>query len=183
MNILIKDFSKRYDKQLVEIKELDLMGKVVIIKGVNGSGKSTILKAISNVIKYQGTINCEESVSYMSEVISLPKGIILKDFLKIFIRNEQERMESVKLIHNFKLENKLQSDLSDLSKGMTMKVNLIISLMIDKELYVLDEPLSGLDKEGIIELKKHIKNSKKSFLISSHITHEFSSLADLEVVL
>lgn len=181
MNIQIRGFEKRYKDAFIQLKDMDLNGKVVVVKGENGSGKSTLLKAISGLIIYQGTIVNELSISYMSELITLPKGTVLHEFISMMIKMSNVDLVTFnKMLEQFKLNDKLESDVSELSKGMTMKVNLLTTLMLDRDIYILDEPLSGLDNESTKFLIEYIKQSNKSFLISTHLNHEFVDIANRE---
>lgn len=181
MNIQIRGFEKRYKDAFIQLKDMDLNGKVVVVKGENGSGKSTLLKAISGLIIYRGTIVNELSISYMSELITLPKGTVLHEFISMMIKMSNVDLVTFnKMLEQFKLNDKLESDVSELSKGMTMKVNLLTTLMLDRDVYILDEPLSGLDNESTKFLIEYIKQSNKSFLISTHLNHEFVDIANRE---
>jgi len=167
MNIKINDFLKEYKGNSIKFDSICLTGRVVLIKGENGSGKSTLLKAISGFIKYKGSIINDQSISYMNEQTFLPNGCSLLEFLLMF--SEKDHMMS--FIKSFNLSSKLNNDLSSLSKGMRMKVNVIICLMDDKDLFILDEPFSGLDKESVEVLINYINNSDKDFLISTHLDY------------
>ena len=91
-------------------------------------------------------------------------------------RNKEEDVK--KLLKLFKIEGKSKELLSNLSKGMKAKVNLVQCLMEEADLYLLDEPLSGLDKEGVDCLIKYIKQSNKQFIISTHLTNDFEKISD-----
>ena len=173
-----------YNGTTVVCKDMELVGKVIVIKGENGKGKSTLLKAVSGLISYVGTINNQQSISYMKEMVCFPQGITLAEFFELMVRFEDTDLIAYQqLIQLFDLSDKLDSQMASLSKGMTMKVNVIITLMIDRDLYVLDEPFSGLDKTGVTDLIEYILESKKDFLLSTHIKNIPKRLYDMEVIL
>ena len=177
MNIEIKDFIKEYKNAVIKIDDIVITKRVTLIYGKNGSGKSTLLKAITGLIKYQGNITKDVRVSYMSEFISLPMGMNLQELIDGIVNLEEYDYELLKkLLNELKLTNKLTSNCESLSKGMAAKVNLLLSLIIDRDLYILDEPLSGLDERSIAFLIKYIKNSKKQFIISSHNLETFKNI-------
>ena len=74
----IKEFKKRYRNHVVMFKDIDTSARIIVLKGMNGSGKSTILKAINNLISFDGVIEFKGSKSYMNEHIEFPRDSILK---------------------------------------------------------------------------------------------------------
>lgn len=184
MNIQINNFTKKYRNTSINIKGLDLHKRLVVIKGENGAGKSTLLKAIASLIQYEGDIITPHTMAYLSEKIVLPSGVLLDEFIHMFLReNRYDVSLFEQLLKSLKLEDQLQKDISELSKGMTMKVQLLVVLSIEKELYILDEPWNGLDKESSKVLLDVIKHSKKSFLITSHLNHSLRDIDYQEVLL
>ena len=175
--VQINDFFKKYKRVIISIERLEISTGITLLIGENGSGKSTILKAISGLIQYEGEIISDCKVSYMSEFSSFPYDVSVFDFLSIINKlhrgNHEKMME---LLLFFTLDDKLLEPLSSLSKGMKAKVNLIQCLMYDADLYLLDEPFSGLDQDSVEKLLEYVKNSEKSFLISSHYIGVFQKL-------
>ena len=183
MNMIIKvsDFIKQYKNHIVNIEDIAISGRVSLIVGINGSGKSTLLKAIGGIIKYCGNIDCNYKVCYMDEFFSFPSDINLFAFLKLLNSTSvspKKEEDILQLLDYFKLIDKKDDDLKNLSKGMKAKVNIIQCLLEEADIYLLDEPLSGLDKEGVKLFKKYITKSKNYFLISTHLDNELSDLSD-----
>ena len=165
----------------VKIDKISINKRVTLFIGKNGSGKSTLLKAVSNLISYEGEIITSKSISYMPENPIFPKEITVKEFLFNLYQLEPNDYDYNDLIVKFGLKDKIHEKINALSKGMQAKLNLIQSLMVDKDLYLLDEPLSGLDETSTKILVDYIKNSKKNFIISSHLEETFLGL-ECEVI-
>ena len=104
------------------------------------------------------------------------------DFLDNIYNDNEHNIED--LIIYFKLNNLLDRRLNLCSKGTKQKVNLIQCLIKNADIYILDEPFSGLDKEAIISLKKLIvqKQENATIILTSHeelldesfVTHKFN---------
>ena len=181
MKIEIYDFSKQYKNHIVTIEDIVINGRVSLIIGQNGSGKSTLLKAMCGIIKYCGTIECNYKVCYMDEVFSYPSDIKLFTFLKLLNSTSispKKEEEISKLLDYFNLTDKQDDDIQSLSKGMKAKVNIIQCLLEKADIYLLDEPLSGLDKKGVELFKNYILKSKNHFVISTHLNDELEDLSD-----
>lgn len=182
MKLRIDNFKKEYKNKIVEIDNIILNKRVSLIVGENGCGKSTLLKAIAGLIKYQGEISLFPDSCYLSENPSYPYSITVNLFLKSLASIDKSSDTIIDFFLDlFSLKEKRESPINNLSKGMLQKLNLIQCLMQDKELYLLDEPYSGLDKKTVMLLNDYIKNSKKKFIISSHLKN-FSDFEDLEVI-
>jgi len=182
--VSVKNVRKTYKNHQVSIRELSFTKAITIIKGENGSGKSTLLKAMASLISYEGEIVKPVRVGFMQEEVSLPLDISLKLFLSslrsIGQKTSQKRLDY--FIDLFSLREKLEDKLGALSKGMRMKVNLIQCLMEEKDLYLLDEPFSGLDKKSVRTLVSYMhKQTNKKFIVTSHIFFDVSDL-DCEVL-
>ena len=175
--IEINNFIKKYENCKIMIDKAIIKDKVTLIVGENGSGKSTLFKAINNLINFQGEISINIRISYMPEFPKYPIDVTVNQFLTGLLKIQKNKTISfLELLNYFDLIEKIEENISDLSKGMQAKLNLIQCLMIPAELYILDEPLSGLDYDSCEKLINYINKEDKSFLISSHLEDAFSSL-------
>lgn len=183
MNSLIEviNFSKQYRNHIVKIGDITITKRVNLLVGKNGSGKSTLLKAIANVIKYDGKIIYNKKTSFMSEKVVYPLDLDINNFLINLnnISSSPVNSEKInKLLCDFDLLDKKKEFLHNLSKGMKAKVNLVQCLMEQADIYLIDEPLSGLDTDGVKQLIKYVEKSSFSFLISTHLIDEYSSISE-----
>ncbi len=181
MKYLIKvtNFIKKYKNEEVIIKDLLVTKRITFLLGKNGSGKSTILKAIGGFIKFEGDIDINGKVAYMSEFPSFPIDLTVNEFifsLNKISENKIEEKEIVNLYKLFNINRKTDHLLSSLSKGMKAKVNLVQVLIENSEIYLLDEPINGLDKNGVKCLINYLEKSHKNFVISTHLLDDFKNL-------
>lgn len=179
--IRIDNFTKRYPDKVIHIEKVSLTKKVTIFVGENGSGKSTILKGLLNLINYEGVILSKHTLSYMPENPSFPLDITVRQFLSNLHHTSTNDYDYYQFLIEYGLESKINSYIHTLSKGMKAKLNLIQCFMRNTDVYILDEPLNGLDEESVKMLLKHINKSSKNFIISSHLEDAFKVL-DKEIV-
>ena len=177
----IRNFKKEYPNKTIAFDQMCFKKKRTILVGENGSGKSTILKAIMNIIHYEGEITGVNSMSYMPENPSYPMDITVQQFLSILSQKSRNESNYEQFLSKFRLKDKENDVISSLSKGMKAKLNLIQCLMREANLYILDEPLNGLDEDSVVVLVKEIQSSSKRFIISSHLEDAFEKL-DSEVI-
>jgi len=179
--IEVTNYKKIYQNKTVIIDDIVIDKRVNLLIGKNGCGKSTLLKSIANLISYEGNIKIDSKTCYMSETVSYPEDISLFDFidnLNKISKNNSLNEEINYLLNLFHLEKKLHNKINTFSKGMKVKVNIIQCLMEKADIYLLDEPLSGLDKKGVACLIEYIKKSSKMFVISTHLNNDFKEICD-----
>lgn len=177
--IEISNFCKKYQNDEIVMKDIIINNKITLLIGKNGSGKSTLLKAIGGLIKYCGTIKTTGKITYMSEFTSFPPDLTIKEFvfsLNNISKHKKSEEELLLLIKIFNLNTKINALLSSLSKGMKAKLNLVQVLMENSDIYLLDEPINGLDSDGVNCLINFIVNSNKCFVISTHLIDDFKTL-------
>ena len=180
---LCKDY--RQIKALNKINISIEKGRIVGLLGTNGSGKTTLIKIINELlvpssgeILINGVkpgIESKKIISYLPEdkkVIEIIK--YFKDFYKDF---NKER--AVKLLNELDINK--ESKLKQLSKGTREKVQLVLVMSREADLYVLDEPIGGVDpvaRDRILDLI--LKNFKEgaSILISTHLISDIERILD-----
>ena len=153
--------------------EIDSPG-IYVINGKNGSGKSTLLKIISKIIyKSNGKINIDGTISYLPDKFIMPRLMRASAYLKLALDDNQNIKE---LMNKYLIPNK---KIRELSKGNLQKLGLLQILNKNADIYVLDEPLDGLDdtakkiiKQDIIDLV----NSGKIIILSLHTKTTFGDL-------
>ena len=181
MKFLIKvsKFRKNYKNEIVFLDDILVTNRITFLLGKNGSGKSTLLKAIGGLINYEGIIKTSGKVVYMSEFTSFPEDLTLSEFIYSLNKVSKTSIgdkDIENLLEIFQLINKKNVVLSSLSKGMKAKVNLVQVLVEKADVYLLDEPINGLDKDGVKCLINYLKQSDNNFLISTHLIDDFKSL-------
>ena len=192
---LIKKKGKReiLHKVNLEIKK----GEVAGFLGPNGAGKTTTLKCILGLYHYMGEIhikglNAEKEYKKVSRLIS---GLIEEpcfypnltgmDNLKINMMMHFGKVSQVKIdeiVQNLKLEKFITNKVKMYSLGMKQRLGIGIALSSEPEIILLDEPMNGLDPDGIKDLRELLltlaHKDGKAILVSSHILSEMQLLCD-----
>lgn len=174
---LIVKYAK--DKMIV-LKEFAVnKGELILLTGKNGSGKSTILRVLGKQISndcYEGRLeNSFISISYLPERFSLPKLMRSSHFIAEF-NSLLPKYEIKFLMDRYHIQNRR---ISTLSKGMIQKVGLVSVLSKKADLFLFDEPLSGLDlhsKRMFREDISHLLAAGKTVIISTHYPRFFKAL-------
>src|SRR5699024_145335 len=169
-------------------------GEVLGFIGPNGAGKSTTLRILLGAIKrdagdveifgkdvWKESLEIHKRISYVPGDIALwgnlTGGEIIDLFMKLHGNGDIEKRDG--LIKRFELDPKKKA--KGYSKGNRQKVGLIAALSVDSDLYIFDEPSSGIDPLMEVVFQEEvekIKNNGKSILLSSHILSEVERLAD-----
>ncbi|AIO19305.1 SkfA peptide export ATP-binding protein SkfE [Candidatus Izimaplasma bacterium HR1] len=174
--IQISNFTKKYVNKTISIHRLEIKNRVTLFIGENGSGKSTVLKALMSIISFEGEVNHSNTLSFMPENPFFPRDITVEEFLFNLSQLNPNDYDYKPYLTKYGLNSKKTEDISSLSKGMKAKLNLIQCLIRNSDYYLLDEPLSGLDEGSVNILVNDIKKSSKSFIVSSHLEEAFDDL-------
>ena len=185
--------SKRYGSKKV-LDELSFTlgrGGIIGLLGPNGSGKTTIIKLINGLLTPSSgevLINGERPspetaavVSYLPERNSLPLASRVTDVVDLFsdFYHDFDRLKANEMIGRLKLDPKAR--LRTLSKGNREKVQLILTMSRAAELYVLDEPIGGVDpaaRDYILETILTSYSDNGSILISTHLISDVERVLD-----
>jgi ABC-2 type transport system ATP-binding protein len=195
---LCKSYKGKKGKRVEALKDLNLeifQGEVFGFLGPNGAGKSTTIKTILGQLKPDcGIVNIfgvpvnrytsRLKVGYLPENPAFYDFLTAREFLrfigKTFAMDEESIVhESEKVLKLLELSESADRPIRSYSKGMVQRLGIAQALLHDPDLYILDEPMSGLDPLGRAMVKDIIKNLKtqgKTVFFSTHIT------ADVEVV-
>ncbi|MDD5070761.1 MAG: ABC transporter ATP-binding protein [Candidatus Omnitrophica bacterium] len=174
-------------------------GQIYGLVGPNGAGKTSTLKALAGIIQpTYGEIKLEGidlelhprdalvKIGFMSDFPSVYENLKLWEYLNVFATAygiaQKKRIESVRYwVKELDLFDKWDTFISDLSRGMRQRLALAKTLLHDPAILLLDEPASGLDPMGRIEMRKILKKvslSGKTIVISSHILTELSDFCN-----
>lgn len=169
-------------------------GTIMGLIGRNGTGKSTVLKSILNIVHADsGTVTffdmdmkqneseIKQRIGYAGGTVDFFKKRKIRDIIavtKCFYKDWDEKAYQ-KYMKLFELSE--EKTPSELSQGMKVKLNLVMALSHKAELLILDEPTSGLDpvsREEILMIFKYLKSQGVSILFSTHITSDLEKCAD-----
>ncbi|PHU35608.1 ATP-binding cassette domain-containing protein [Pseudobutyrivibrio ruminis] len=187
----LKNIVKRYDsKTIFEGVNMCLReGTVTCLVGHNGCGKSTLLKVTGGLIPKDGGEVIREknySISFVPDhlpVANMKAGVYLNHIAKMAgLTSENERY---KLISNFAadffLSDMLDKKMKNLSKGSLQKVGVIQALIVNPDIILLDEPLSGQDcdsQQVFIQKMLELKEQQKIILLASHEQNLIKAIGD-----
>ncbi|WP_416198528.1 MAG: ABC-2 type transport system ATP-binding protein [Sporanaerobacter sp.] len=192
----IKGLSKNYlSKKALNNLSLDIeSGKVVGILGPNGSGKTTLIKILTGLLRqskgevfidgHNVGVYTKSIVSYLPDRNFLYNWMTIDDAFKFYkdFYSDFDENRGEKLLDFMKLEKNMK--ISSLSKGMNEKLNLTLVLSRRAKLYILDEPIAGVDpvaRDKILDAIINNYNESSSMIITTHLVRDMESLFD-EVV-
>lgn len=177
--IRVNKLEKKYNNQVI-IGDVNLnisAGKIYIFSGINGAGKSTIIKILSRVIfKTSGDISLNGKISYLPDKFNLPGLINTSKYLATIVKLYSLDIDAKALLNKFEIPNK---KIKSLSKGNLQKLGLIQILYNPADIYIFDEPLDGLDEFAKKLFKEKIKeklNDNKTIIMSLHSKTLFNEL-------
>ncbi len=187
-----KNLSKNFDEKEI-LKDINLTiesGKIIGLLGRNGQGKTTLIKLLNDLLTpSKGTIlikgkpigiESKKEISYLPEKNYLDKEMTIKEIITFF-EEFYDNFNTKKALKLFKdLELDINLKLNKMSKGMQEKVGLILVMSRDTSLYILDEPLGGVDpatRDYILDTILSNFKDGASVIISTHL------IADIERIL
>lgn len=169
-------------------------GTIYGIIGENGAGKTTLIKSLVGIYTLdEGSITIEglpiyennkvkQKIGYVADQNQYFKGYRLKHLVSFFKETYPSFSEEKFHAYNEKMKLDLNKKVYQLSKGMQMRLALILNLAIEPEVLVLDEPTSGLDavvkKEVLDLIIEEVEARQMTVLISSHHLAELERICD-----
>ncbi len=193
-----RNLTKRYGgKRGVEGINLILgRGRIIGLLGPNGSGKTTLIKMIAGVLtptsgellvngKPVG-VESKQSVAYLPDVTYLDESMKVKDILDYFgtFYNNFNMQRAIDMLEALKINPKER--LKTMSKGTKEKVQLILVMSRDAQIYVLDEPIGGVDpaaRDYILNTILAGYNRSATIVISTHLISDIEEVLDDVVII
>lgn len=189
----IKNLSKTYNKKEV-LKNINFNiaeGQIVGLFGTNGSGKTTLIKIMAGLLKeYSGDVKIggenvgvytKSIVSYLPEKTYFNKNTTPQDAISIFsdFYTDFNADKAKSMLKELSLSETQR--IGTMSKGMQEKLQLIMVMSREARLYLLDEPLEGVDpasRDYILDTIIKNYNEKSSILLSTHLIHDVERIFD-----
>lgn len=190
--LICKNVNKNYGNKKV-LKNINFSiprGKIIGLLGKNGTGKTTLIKLINDLLTLDSGeilidgkkvgVESKKIISYLPERTYLDKSMTVNEVIDMFSEfyDNFDSKKARKLLKDLKLD--VNSKLSKMSKGMQEKVQLVLVMSRKALLYILDEPLGGVDpatRDYILDTILTNFNEGASIIISTHL------IADIERIL
>ena len=188
------DLAKAYRKNQYALSNVTIKlkrGRIIGLLGPNGSGKSTFIKLIAGLLTpTQGELlidgktpgpQTKAIVSYLPDRTYLNDWIKVKDLIRFFSDFYQDFQpeQAYEMLENLSISP--EDRLKTMSKGTKEKVQLIMVMSRDADLYCLDEPIGGVDpaaRDYILQTIISNYNENASVLISTHLISDIESVLD-----
>ena len=189
----VKDISKSFEQKEV-LKNISFnieQGKIVGLLGKNGAGKTTLIKLLNDLltpttgeILIKGNkvgVESKKIISYLPERTYLNKRMKVREILSYFkdFYEDFDVDKAKRLLKDLDLD--INQSLTKMSKGMQEKVQLVLVMSREADLYILDEPLGGVDpatRDYILDTILSNFNENSSIIISTHLISDIERILD-----
>ena len=205
ISLVVEKLSKTYDDGTVAVKDLSFKlhdGEILGLIGPNGAGKTTTLKCLMNLVEPSegeirikgfpaGTREAKASIAYIPEIPILYNDLTVREHLKFVTMAyrvpEKKALERIDcLLKEFDLQNRESETPINFSKGMRKKVSIMCALVHNAQVFLIDEPFTGLEPRAVQTLKNSILAAKEagmSVLFSTHILDMAEKICDKFLIL
>lgn len=205
--IKFKNVTKIYNKSIKAVNDVSFEvhgGEIVGFTGPNGSGKTTTIKMLTGIlppdkgdIKINGfdikknMIQAKSSIGYIADSPDMflrLKGIEFLNFISdVYKVSDDDRKKRVsELAERFELTDALSSPMMSYSHGMRQKLMVIAALVHNPPVWILDEPMTGLDPKSSYELKEMMREHAKkgnAVFFSTHVLEVAEKLCDKVIII
>ncbi len=178
-------------------------GEIIGFLGANGAGKSTTLKIITGYLSptagnvfvndmniREHSLEIRKQIGYLAELNPLYLDMKVYDLLEFTARirgieGKDFRTALKKVIDQCGLSGVLHRTVSECSKGYRQRIGLATAIIHDPQILIMDEPVTGLDPNQIVEIRELIKElgREKLVIISSHILQEIEATVDRIIII
>ncbi|MCR5216554.1 MAG: ABC transporter ATP-binding protein [Lachnospiraceae bacterium] len=205
--LTIEHLSKTYHGGVKAVDDLSFQvnnGEIVGFIGLNGAGKTTTLKMMSGILRPDGghvqindysmetsPLEAKENIGYIADSPDMflrLRGMeylnLIGDIYKVPVAKRKEKIES--LTKRFDLFDALEEPMQSYSHGMRQKMMVTAALLHEPDVWILDEPLTGLDPKSAFALKQMMRehaDAGHSVLFSTHVLEVAEKLCDRVVVI
>ena len=178
-------------------------GEIVGFLGANGAGKTTTLKMITGyLVPTAGSIkvngmdiiddihDIQKQIGYLPELNPLYTEMRVYEYLEFLagirkITGKEFKEAFARVVEQCGLKGVVHKSISDCSKGYKQRIGLAAAMIHDPKILILDEPVTGLDPNQIVEIRRLIKSLGKEKLVfmSSHILQEIQATVDRIIII
>ncbi len=205
--IKLENVTKTYNKSVRAVDDISFSvkgGEIVGFIGPNGSGKTTTMKMITGIIKAdvgkitvngfnvrRDPIKAKESIGYIADNPDMFLRLKGNEFLDLIgdiyhVPTKKRREKIEEFASRFELTDALSSSMMNYSHGMRQKIMIVAALMHNPPVWILDEPMVGLDPKSAFELKQMMREHAKagnSVFFSTHVLEVAEKLCDKVIII
>ena len=205
--IKLENVTKTYNKSVRAVDDISFSvkgGEIVGFIGPNGSGKTTTMKMITGIIKAdvgkitvngfnvrRDPIKAKESIGYIADNPDMFLRLKGNEFLDLIgdiyhVPTKKRREKIEEFATRFELTDALSSPMMNYSHGMRQKIMIVAALMHNPPVWILDEPMVGLDPKSAFELKQMMREHAKagnSVFFSTHVLEVAEKLCDRVIII
>ena len=201
--VVLRNFTKRYGRSNVyAVKDVNLEvhgGEIFGFLGHNGAGKSTIIKSMVGIqpissgnIEICGydmdkqSVMAKQNIGYVPDHYALYEKLTGREYISYIadlyhVSPEQRNLAVAKYVSLFELNDAFDNQIKTYSHGMKQKIAIMSALVHNPKVWILDEPLTGLDPISIFQVKECMRQHAKEgniVIFSSHLIDIVESLCD-----
>ncbi|CAD6491036.1 MAG: Vitamin B12 import ATP-binding protein BtuD [Candidatus Argoarchaeum ethanivorans] len=193
-SVEVSSVSKSFDGRAV-VSDLSFevrAGEIFGLLGPNGAGKTTMIRMLLDIIRpdsgritvlNRSSGEVKDFIGYLPEERGLYRKLTVMDTLMYLgsLKNNQSEERTLALLEKMGLLSHRDKKVSELSKGMQQKIQIIAAIIHDPDLVILDEPFTGLDPVNmklVQDLILELKNKGKTILISTHMMDKVERMCD-----
>ena len=205
--IKLENVTKTYNRSVRALDDISFEvkgGEIVGFIGPNGSGKTTTMKLITGIIRAdvgkitvngfnvrKEPIKAKESIGYIADSPDMFLRLKGNEFLDLIgdiyhVPAELRKERIGEFAKRFELTDALSAPMMSYSHGMRQKIMVIAALMHDPPVWILDEPMVGLDPKSAFELKQMMRDHAKAgntVFFSTHVLEVAEKLCDKVIII
>lgn len=205
--IQVKGVTKRFGKEFVAVKDLNFeinKGEIVGFVGQNGAGKTTTIKMLTGILKptegqlqihgfdiQKEPLKAKDSLAYVADnpdmflrLSGLEFIQLMADIYRVPVEVRQPRIDA--MAERFEIQDVLNQPMSDYSHGMRQKMMVCAALIHNPPVWILDEPMTGLDPKAAFELKNMMREHAAEgncVFFSTHVLEVAEQLCDRIIII
>ncbi len=208
ITLKITNLSKKYhgaDKNTINDFSMELEGgKIYGFLGKNGAGKSTIIKSIVGIHGFEkgyieacgydvieNPLEAKKVIGYVPDNYALYENLTGRQYVNyiadLYNVNKEDRLKrEEELVKRIEMTDRYDKPMKTYSHGMKQKITIIAALIHEPKIWILDEPMTGLDPNSIYQIKECMKeHAKKGNIVffSSHIIDVVKNLCDEVIII
>ncbi len=208
ISLNISHLSKKYhgaEKNTISDFSINLSGgKIYGFLGKNGAGKSTIIKSIVGIHGFEGgyisacgydvienALEAKRLIGYVPDNYALYENLTGRQYINYIadlynVSKEDRLKREEELVKRIEMTDRYDKPMKTYSHGMKQKITIIAALIHEPKIWILDEPMTGLDPNSIYQIKECMKeHAKKGNIVffSSHIIDVVKNLCDEVVII